>query len=74
MQFPEAEIEDFGKARFAEGVKTIFMGHFHRQYFYSNRDSKSLYILPDWFSTQKVAIYSRDTGEVRFVRWEELAT
>ena len=73
-QLPEAEIKNFGKARFAEGVKTIFMGHFHRQYLYHNHDSKALYLLPDWFSTQKVTIYNRATGQVRFLRWEELAT
>ncbi len=72
LQLPEAEIEDFAQARFAEGIKIIFVGHFHRQYLYRNRDSKELHVLPDWFSTQKVTVYHHDVKEIRFLHWEEI--
>ena len=72
LQLPKAEIEDFAQARFAEGVNVIFMGHFHRQYLYRNRDAKELHVLPDWFSTQKITIYHRDSKEIRSIHWKEM--
>jgi UDP-2,3-diacylglucosamine hydrolase len=72
LQLPEAQIEDFAKARFAEGVHVIFMGHFHQQYLYRNHDAKELHVLPDWFGTQKVTIYHRDLREVKSIHWQEV--
>ena len=72
MHLPVAEIEHFAEARFAEGINRIFVGHFHGEYIYRNRDLKELHILPDWFSTQKVAIYHRNLKEIRYIHWEEL--
>jgi len=74
LQLPKAEIENFAQARFAEGVNVIFMGHFHQQYFYRNRDAKELHVLPDWFSTQKVTIYHRDSREITSIHWQEMGT
>jgi UDP-2,3-diacylglucosamine pyrophosphatase LpxH len=72
LQLPKAEIEDFAQARFAEGVNVIFMGHFHRQYRYRNRDARELHVLPDWLGTQKVTIYHRDSKETKTLHWEEM--
>ncbi len=72
LQLPKAEVEDFAQARFAEGVNVIFMGHFHQQYLYRNRDAKELHVLPDWFSTQKVTIYHRNSKEIKSIHWEEV--
>ena len=74
LQLPEAEIKNFAEARFSEGVEIIFVGHFHRQYVYRNRDSKELHALPDWFSTQKITVYHRDLKKIRFIHWQELRT
>ena len=74
LQLPKAEIEDFAQARFAEGANVIFSGHFHMQYHYRNRDAKELHLLPDWFSTQKVTIYDRDSEEIKSIHWEEVGT
>ena len=72
LELPKSEIEDFAQARFAEGVNTIFMGHFHVQYHYRNRNAKELHVLPDWFSTQKVTIYDQNSREIKCVHWEEV--
>jgi UDP-2,3-diacylglucosamine pyrophosphatase LpxH len=74
LQLPRAEIEDFARARFAEGVNIIFIGHFHMQYHYRSCDAKELHVLPDWFSTQKVTIYDRDSKEIKSIHWEEVGT
>jgi len=58
---PREEIRVFAESRFAEGVDSIFVGHFHQEYIYRNSDSKSLYILPDWFSTQKVTVFDQES-------------
>jgi UDP-2,3-diacylglucosamine hydrolase len=74
LQLPEAEIEKFAVARFAEGVNVIFMGHFHQQYRYRNRDAGELHVLPDWFSTQKVTIYHHESKKTKSLHWEEVGT
>jgi UDP-2,3-diacylglucosamine pyrophosphatase LpxH len=70
---PKAEVEKYAESRFAEGVDTIFAGHFHREYRYRNAQSKELYVLPDWLSTQKITIYQMHPKKVTSIHWKELA-
>ena len=71
--FPRAEIEAFAESRFAEGADPIFMGHFHREHIYRNPESKALYILPDWYGTQKVTVYDQKAKKVTFLHWQEIS-
>ena len=72
INFPREEIEVFAESRFAEGADPIFMGHFHREYIYRNPDSKSLYILPDWFSTQKVTVFDKTSKKATYLHWQQI--
>jgi UDP-2,3-diacylglucosamine pyrophosphatase LpxH len=72
LHLPQKEIEVFAESRFAEGFDTIFVGHFHQEYLYSNPDSKKLYVLPDWFSTQKVTVFDRESKKVTSIHWKEI--
>lgn len=72
LDLPREEIELFAENRFAEGIDTIFVGHFHQEYRFRNREAKELHILPDWFSTQKVTLYHREFREVASVHWKSL--
>jgi UDP-2,3-diacylglucosamine pyrophosphatase LpxH len=74
MYLPRKEIEYFAESRFSEGVDTIFAGHFHQEYLYRNRESKELYVLPDWFSTQKITFYRRSQKSITFIHWKELGS
>ena len=69
---PREEIESYANARFAEGIDTIFVGHFHREYTYQNADSKSLYVLPDWFSTEKVTVYDQKLQTATSLHWRKI--
>lgn len=69
---PEGEIEKFAESRFAEGVDTIFMGHFHREYRYRNAESKELCVLPDWLSTQKITVYQQHPKQITTIPWQGL--
>ena len=60
MQIPWDEIKRFADRKFAQGIETIFAGHFHQEYCYRNQESKKMYLLPDWLSTQKVTLYEKD--------------
>ncbi len=73
INFPRAEIEAFADSRFAEGADPIFMGHFHREYVYRNQDAKALYILPDWYSTQKVTVFDQKARKATFSHWKEIS-
>jgi UDP-2,3-diacylglucosamine hydrolase len=70
---PKAQVEKYAESRFAEGVDTIFAGHFHREYRYRNAEAKELYVLPDWFGTQKITIYRAHPEKITTIHWKELA-
>jgi len=72
LQIPWDEIKFFADNRFAEGVDTIFMGHFHQEYCYANHESKKLYLLPDWLGTQKVALVEKNPLKISTRPWREL--
>jgi UDP-2,3-diacylglucosamine pyrophosphatase LpxH len=72
MHLPREEVKLFAESRFTEGIDTILVGHFHQEYLYCNADSKKLYVLPDWFGTQKVTVFNRDTKKVAFIDWKEI--
>ena len=72
LGLPKEEIEYFAESRFAEGADTIFVGHFHQEYTYRNRELKELYALPDWFSTQRVTVYRRKPKKIEYVHWKSL--
>jgi UDP-2,3-diacylglucosamine pyrophosphatase LpxH len=72
LQLPQQEVEIFAESRFAEGFDTIFVGHFHQEYHYSNPESKKLHVLPDWFSTQKVTVFDRGSKKVNCIHWNEI--
>jgi UDP-2,3-diacylglucosamine pyrophosphatase LpxH len=69
---PEAEIKFFADARFAEGIDTIFVGHFHQEYIYRNPDAKSLYVLPDWYGTGKVTVFDKKLQTAAYLHWEQI--
>jgi UDP-2,3-diacylglucosamine pyrophosphatase LpxH len=74
IQMPWDEIKFFADNRFAEGADTIFMGHFHQEYCYRNRnqESKKMFVLPDWLSTQKITLFQKDPLEISTRHWKEL--
>ncbi len=72
LQIPRDEIKFFADNRFAEGVDTIFVGHFHQEYCYRNQESKKMYVLPDWFGTQKVTLYQKNPKKISTLHWREL--
>jgi UDP-2,3-diacylglucosamine pyrophosphatase LpxH len=72
IQIPYDEIKFFADSRFAEGIDTIFLGHFHQAYCYRNPESKKLFALPDWLSTQKVTLYRKSSGHVSSMPWTKL--
>jgi len=72
LHLPREEINLFADARFAEGIDTIFVGHFHQEYTYRNSVSKSLYVLPDWFSTEKVTLFDQKLRTADGVHWKQI--
>ena len=71
-QMPLDEIRFFADNRFAEGIDTIFMGHFHQEYCYRTQGSKKLHILPDWLTTQKVTLYQENPISISTRHWRDL--
>jgi UDP-2,3-diacylglucosamine hydrolase len=72
IQIPLDEIKFFADNRFAEGIDTIFAGHFHQEYCYRSRESKKLYVLPDWLATQKITLYQKNPKKITTMHWREL--
>jgi UDP-2,3-diacylglucosamine pyrophosphatase LpxH len=72
LQIPWNEIKLFADRIFADGVDTIFVGHFHQEYCYGNHESKKLYLLPDWLSSQAVTLYEKDKQRISSMHWKQL--
>ena len=72
LLIPLNEIRIFANDRFAEGVDTILVGHFHQEYFHCNAESKKLYVLPDWLGTQKITLYQNNPKKITTRHWREL--
>ena len=72
LQLPRDEIKIFADDRFAEGIGTVFVGHFHREYSYSSQKSKNLHVLPDWLGTQKITLYQKHPHKIMTRHWKEL--
>jgi UDP-2,3-diacylglucosamine pyrophosphatase LpxH len=70
---PEDKIKEFAETQFTNGVQTIFMGHFHQDYYYRNSESRELYVLPDWHSTHKVTLYEPDSSKITSIHWKQLS-
>jgi len=73
LHLPRDEIKAFADSRFDDGVEAIFVGHFHREYIYHGSDAKSLYILPDWFSTQKATVFDPHSNKAICLHWEQIS-
>ena len=56
-RLPIDQIEAFAEARFREGARTIFAGHFHRPYTYRSPGGGQLHALPAWMTTGCVSRY-----------------
>ena len=73
MHLPREEVKLFAESRFAEGIDTILVGHFHQEYLYCNANSKKLYVLPDWFSTQKVTVFDQKLKKATYLHWKQIS-
>lgn len=73
MTLPEAALVQFCRERAAEGVRQIFVGHFH-QAFQCEQQGCRLNILPDWFSSGAISVYDQVSGELRSQHWREICS
>ena len=71
-ELPKAEIARFADDRFADGVHTIFMAHFHQDYLYRDSEANALYILPGWFKSKHVTLYDMGSKQITSHHWQEL--
>jgi hypothetical protein len=69
---PKQQLEAFAKARFAEGARMVFVGHFHRAYRYRDQQGRTLHTVPSWFDNQTITRFDSDTGNVRHAHWSSL--
>ena len=70
---PEDKIREFADTHFSNGVQTIFVGHFHRNYHYRNPEYGKLHVLPDWYSTHQVTLFEPDSGKITALDREQLS-
>jgi UDP-2,3-diacylglucosamine pyrophosphatase LpxH len=69
---PRTEIVQFAERAFSDGVKTIFVGHFHQQFRIEGKDGNMLVILPAWMDNGQVARVDPLDGSIRIDTWDRL--
>jgi len=70
--FADGPIRAFANDRFAQGTRTIFVGHYHKAFEYGDGAGGRLYVVPAWCDSESVGLYNADTGAVCFGRWQAL--
>ncbi len=63
-RLPVEQIEAFAEARFRDGVRTAFAGHFHRSYTYGGPPGPQMHTLPGWIGTGRVSRYNAEDGRL----------
>ncbi len=66
-RLPVGQIKTFAEARFREGARTVFAGHFHQAYTYQNSQGRQLHSLPAWYTTGCVSYCSRHNRTVKSI-------
>lgn len=69
---PRTEIERFAERVFADGVQTVWVGHFHRHFQYKGKHGGSLRILPAWMDRGQIARIDPETGDIAIDTWNRL--
>lgn len=70
---PEAEIIHFADHRVPEDTKSIFIGHFHRDYACRTPSGRVIHIVPSWEDQGKIQIYDPAERITRIRCWQEAA-
>jgi UDP-2,3-diacylglucosamine hydrolase len=65
-RLPLETMEEFGRARAAEGFTNIVLGHFHEKHVFP-AGGVTITILPAWFETGEALVIDPATGECRFL-------
>ncbi|MDJ0836778.1 MAG: metallophosphoesterase [Acidobacteriota bacterium] len=71
LGLPVEALESFARARFAEGVTCILVGHFHEPYLFEENGA-ALHVLPDWFTDHHVGYLDRTNGVLETGPWRQL--
>ena len=71
---PKNRIQQYADQTFDQGLKAIFVGHFHSTYKYEHTPSQVLYLVPAWFEYGQVTLVDAEDPHkpVSFVNWESL--
>jgi UDP-2,3-diacylglucosamine pyrophosphatase LpxH len=71
---PETRIRQYADQMFDDGLKAIFVGHFHSIRQFEQAPSKMLYLVPAWFASGRVTRVDSSTGalKVDFPDWKAL--
>jgi UDP-2,3-diacylglucosamine pyrophosphatase LpxH len=67
--FPREQLCAFADAQFEQGVKTIFIGHFHRFYQYAPQADHRLFVLPAWLIDSQIIHFDPVRTHFRLYRW-----
>lgn len=70
-RIPEERILAFAARRWAEGDRTVLLGHFHREWSADGGDGRVVAVVPAWCETGKVALVEAD-GRYRTLLPSEL--
>jgi len=69
---PEAAVRHFAERRFAQGVRRIFLGHFHQAFRYEGTNGGTCQLVPAWQSSGQIVHYDVQTDHAEMRHWREL--
>jgi len=69
---PEPDIRRFAETCFAQGVKTVFCGHFHQHHEYRGVGGGVCHTIPQWSDQGQVGLWEGKSEELRIMPWRTL--
>ncbi len=69
---PEAAVQAFADRWFAQGVRRIFLGHFHQEHRYEGANGGICQIVPSWQVSGQVVRYDEGADRIDVLPWQEL--
>jgi UDP-2,3-diacylglucosamine hydrolase len=68
---PEDAVHGYADRWFAQGVRRIFLGHFHGEHRYASNGGECL-LVPSWQMSGKVMRYDRNRDHAELIPWQDI--
>lgn len=72
LHLPVQALDEYAIKCYAQGIRNVFVGHFHERYDHAGPSGSGLHVLPDWFSSETITRFQPHQNLLRSTHWQTL--